>query len=310
MSLKRDTERGTLRWRLTTRRNLSFPGKKILPGALFFLLFILVTSTLASEKEIIRLSRLHLQKGEYYNAITEAMRYRYLYPEGRYIPESMLLTGKAYFLGGNYNQANKMLHRCFDTYKDRDEGEEALYTLAYMRMTTGSPFYANRLYQQYQYLYEKGRFRESVLADRCYTLALMNELGDAKNTISDYYTLYPNGRYSDNLKELALLINEEAERPRKSIWVSLIGSIFLPGFGHFYTENYATGVFSLGSNAALIYLIYDSYRDREPFRLLFFTFLELSFYQYSIFSSIRNVQDYNSREEFYRTIKLGIRGKF
>ena len=308
MPLRRDLPRGTSRGRFTSRSNRC-PGKKIRTGALLLLLFIPVT-TLAAEREILKLSKLHLQKGEYYNAITEAMRYRYLYPDGAHIPESMLLTGKAYFLGKNYNQAGKLLYRCFDTYKDREEGEEALYTLAYMRMTTSSPFNANRLYQQYQYLYEKGRFRESVLADRCYTLALMNELNDAKNAISEYYTLYPNGRYSDNLNELAVLINTEAERPRKSIWVSLIGSIFLPGFGHFYTENYAAGVFSLGSNAALIYLIYDSYRDRDAFRLLFFTFLELSFYQYSIYSSIRNVQDYNSREEFYRNVKLGIRGKF
>jgi hypothetical protein len=310
MPLKRNTRNSTSRKRLTTTRNYSCPGKKILAGALFPILFILGTTGLASEKEIIKLSRLHLQKGEYYNAITEAMRYRHLYPDGDYIPESMLLTGKAYFLGGNYNRANKILYRCFDNYKDRDEGEEALYTLAYMRMTTGSPFYANRLYQQYQYLYKNGRFKESALADKCYTLALMNELGDAKNAISDYYTLYPEGRYSDNLKELGLLINNEKERPKKSIWVSLIGSIFLPGFGHLYTENYATGAFSLGSNAALIYLIYDSYRDRDKFRFLFFSLLEFSFYQYSIFSSIRNVQDYNSREEFYRTIKLGITRKF
>ena len=310
MSLKRNTRNSTSRKRFTTTRSYTCAGKKLLAGALFPILFILGTTALASEKEIIKLSRLHLQRGEYYNAITEAMRYRYLHPDGEYIPESMLLTGKAYFLGGNYNQASKILYRCYDNYKDRDEGEEALYTLAHMRMTTGSPFYANRLYQQYQYLYKSGRFKESALADRCYTLALMNELGDAKNTISDYYMLYPEGRYSDNLKELELLINNEKERPKKSIWVSLIGSIFLPGFGHFYTENYTTGVFALGSNAALIYLIYDSYRDRDSFRLLFFTFLELSFYQYSIFSSIRNVQDYNSREEFYRTIKLGITRKF
>jgi outer membrane protein assembly factor BamD (BamD/ComL family) len=274
------------------------------------LLSILTTIGLSSEKEIIELIRLHLKNGEYYNAITESMRYQYVYPDGDHMPESMLLMGKAYFLGKNYVQATKILNRCYDRYKRRDEGEEALYTLAYMRTTTGSPFYALRLYQQYQYIYKNGRFLERVHADKCYALALMNELDDAKNAISDYYKLYPDSRYSDNLKELELMIQNERERPKKSIWVSFIGSVFLPGFGHFYTENYTTGALALGSNAALIYLIYDSYQDGDGFRLLLFTFLELSFYQYSLFSSIRSVHEYNSREEFHRNIILGIRKKF
>jgi outer membrane protein assembly factor BamD (BamD/ComL family) len=309
MPLKINIPNSTLRGQSLPTRHGSY--KKIFISTLLpCLLSILTTIGLSSEKEIIELVRLHLKNGEYYNAITESMRYQYVYPDGDYMPESMLLMGKAYFLGRNYEQATKILNRCYDKYKSRDEGEEALYTLAYMRTTTGSPFYALRLYQQYQYIYKNGRFLERVHADKCYSLALMNELDDAKNAISDYYKLYPDSRYSDNLKELELMIKNERERPKKSMWVSLIGSVFLPGFGHFYTENYTTGAFSLCSNAALIYLIYDSYQDRDTFRLLFFTFLELSFYQYSIFSSIRSVHEYNSREEFYRNIILGITKKF
>lgn len=264
----------------------------------------------ASEADIIQLAKVHLEHGEYYNAITEIMRYQFLYPGGEFIPRSMLLMGEAYYQGGDPLRAHEILNNCHRSYQDSAEGEEALYRMSLIRMNAGSPFFAHRIQQKYLYLYPQGKFREAVSADQCYSLALMGELKAAKKGIDEYRRLYPGGSAADNLNELAAKIHREEERPRKNIWVSLIGSIFLPGFGHFYTERYAIGAFTLGTNAALIYLIYDGIRDGDQFRVLFFSVLEFSFYQYSLFSSIRNVGDYNSREVFCREILLGLKRRF
>jgi outer membrane protein assembly factor BamD (BamD/ComL family) len=279
-------------------------------ATLYTILTSLTMPLHASEADLIHLAGVHLEHGEYYNAITEIMRYQFLYPGGEFIPRSMLLMSEAYYRGGYPFKAHEILDNCHRTYQDRAEGEEALYRMSLIRMSEGSPFFAHRIQQKYLYLYPQGEFRETISADQCYSLALMGEFEQAKKGIDEYRRLYPGGSAADNLNELAAMIHREEERPQKNIWVSLIGSIFLPGFGHFYTERYALGAFTLGTNAALIYLIYDGIRDGDQFRVLFFSVLEFSFYQYSLFSSIRNVRDYNSREVFCREIQLGLKRRF
>jgi len=288
-----------------------FGRRLLLLAATFCVIHAPLAMTLhASEADLIDLARAHLEHGEYYNAITETMRYQFLYPAGEFIPRSMLLMSEAYYRGGYPFKAHEILNTCHRSYQDRAEGEEALYRMSLIRLSEGSPFYAHRMQQKYLYLYPQGKFREAISADQCYSLALMGDLEQAKKGIDEYQKLYPGGNAADNLNELSAMIHREEERSRKNIWVSLIGSIFLPGFGHFYTERYALGAFTLGTNAALIYLIYDGIRDGDQFRVLFFSVLEFSFYQYSLFSSIRNVTDYNNREVFCREIQLGLKRRF
>ena len=77
----------------------------------------------ASDKEIINLGRFYIANGEYYNAITEMMRYQSLFPEGEYFPDSLLLMAKAYYEGDNYHNAVDALSECYSKFKNRHEGE-------------------------------------------------------------------------------------------------------------------------------------------------------------------------------------------
>lgn len=264
----------------------------------------------ASEKKCMELIRYHIQNREYYNAITETMRYQYVYPKGRNYPESLVLQGKAYYLGGNYLMAVRSLETCFSSYRDTPEGDASLYYTGHIRLVTGSPYYAYRTFQQYLYLYPEGRFREKARVDMCYSTALMNDLDESKEKISLYRKEFPDGAFLKEVKHLETLIFREEERPKKSVWVSVLGSIFVPGFGHFYTERYDIGFFTFFTNAALIYLFYDGYRDNDKLRMAVFGIAELSFYQHSLFSAVTNVYQYNSREEFYRNVQLGISRRF
>lgn len=92
--------------------------------------------------------------------------------------------------------------------------------------------------------------------------------------------------------------------------ISVAGSILVPGFGHFYTGRYLTGLLSFATNAVLIFLIYDAWRDDNSFRMLVFGAAELAFYQYSVYSAVRNVYEYNSREAFFKSVRLAFPVRF
>lgn len=264
----------------------------------------------AGEKELVDLSMLHYNKGEYYNSITESMRYQYNYPQGKYYAEAILIMGNAYFKGDNYYKASAAYTECYSKYANTPEGEEALLRLGYIRIIKGSPYFAYRSLQEYRYIYDNGRYIEDAEAALCYAGALMDDLPGAKENIQAYRDKYPEGKYTEELNNLNKLIDSEINKTKKSVWVSVAGSVFLPGFGHFYTGKYKIGLLSFFSNAALISLFCHSYKNNNKFGMLIFGIGELSFYQYSLYSAISNVYEYNSDKNFRKSIKLSILQRF
>jgi outer membrane protein assembly factor BamD (BamD/ComL family) len=285
------------------------------PRSMFLLVLVLAMCAVAriaaaDEARIAALARAHYDAGEYYNAVTECMRQVDLYPGGKGAPDALLLMGQAYYRGGNYYSATLAMMNCYDAYRDREQGERALLYLAYMRLQTGSPYFATRTLQEYRHIYREGAYLELTALDLCYASALDYDGRGALKALDDYNASWPDGKYVQKAQELRALILDEINRPRKSLAVSVVGSLLMPGFGNFYTGNYLTGTFSLLCNAALIYLIYDAYRDDNRFRMAVFGIAEFSFYQYSVISAINNVYLYNSREPFYRTVRLSMQEHF
>jgi TolA-binding protein len=192
----------------------------------------------ASQKDIIDSARAHIRAGEYYNAITETMRYQHLYPAGLYHPESLLIMAEAYYRGGNIFESAGIMSQCYNKYRNKPEGEKALFLLGHIRLVSGSTYFAFRTYQEYNYIYKNGAYSEAVSADTCRALALLDDFESAMSSMETHLKNYPEGEYTGNQAELRKLLDDEASRPRKKMWLSVLGSIFIPGFGHFYTEKY------------------------------------------------------------------------
>ncbi|TAL35269.1 MAG: hypothetical protein EPN93_10745 [Spirochaetes bacterium] len=295
---------GAFAYTLNTRASL------VLRAVLVLALSAVARGAAADEARVAALARAHYDAGEYYNTVTECMRLVALYPGSAGAPDALLLMGEAYYRGGNYYSATLTMMSCYDTYRDREQGERALLYLAYMRLQTGSPYFATRTLQEYQHIYREGAYRELAALDLCYAAALDYDGRGTLKALDDYGASWPDGKYAQKAQDLRALVLEEINRPRKSLAVSVVGSLLMPGFGHFYTGNYLTGAFSLLCNAGLIYLIYDAYRDDNRFRMAVFGLAEFSFYQYSVISAINNVYQYNSREPYYRTVRLSMQEHF
>ena len=278
---------------------------------LSILFIILISPPLAAgEAEIINSARTSYKNSEYFNAVTEALRYQYLYPGGTYYPESLVLLGKAYYKGNNYGYAAQMLSKCYNEYPGHPMGEESLLLFGYMRMMRGSPFYALRTFQEYRYVYKKGKYKENAAKHICYSSAFTGNLAGSLHEIKKFRKEFPESKYKDEIDKLEKDIFKEISRPRKSMAVSVAGSIFLPGFGHFYAGETKNGFFSLLTNALLIFMIYDGAVTGNRTQMIFFTLLEVSFYQYSIYSAINNVREFNSRKNFFKGVRLNIGTEF
>jgi len=135
---------------------------------------------------LLKLADTFMSNKEYYHAITECMRYQFLYPEGKEYPRSMLIMSRAYFLGGNYYNATDIAYDCYKKYTNTTYGESALYNLAVMRLMEGSPFFAYRTYQEYFSIYPDGKYRETARLDFIYAQILLNNFRNAKNNVDEF----------------------------------------------------------------------------------------------------------------------------
>jgi len=264
----------------------------------------------SGEADIIDLANKHYSRGDYYSSKTETMRYQALYPKGKFFPNSMVLAGKSCLKGENFACAVHTLYSCYRKYPSVFPGEESLYLLGYLKLQQGSPYYALRRFQEYGYVYPGGFFKERVELNICYAIALTGDLENSINRIKKFNEKYPKSSLKKEAVTLEDGIIRELNRPRKSMLVSVLGSVVIPGFGHFYTGNYSTGFLSFFTNALLVYLIYNGCQSGNMFQTVFFSLAEFSFYQYSIYGAIRDVYDYNSRKNYYRRLKLGLSHQF
>ncbi|MFW5770484.1 MAG: hypothetical protein ACOCX9_03520 [Spirochaetota bacterium] len=278
--------------------------------AVMIMLFPVNRACAADSHPLLQQAERHIENRQYYHAVTELMRYQFIYPGGEDYYESMLMMGKAYYLGDNYYRATQVMAECYNTARDTGEGEKALYFLGIIRLKSGSPFFAYRTIQEYMYIYPEGPYNELSQLHACHALALMNDHQKALDGIHEFLDKYPQTQYREEALTLEKNIIEQVNRPRKSPLAAFLGSLVIPGFGHFYTGNIGVGLLSFFTNAGLIYLIYDGYTDGDMFRAAFFGFIELSFYQYSLFNGVRSVHEYNSDNEYYNTIRMSVKTRF
>lgn len=273
-------------------------------------IILLFVPVAASEKGLIELAGYHYDNKEYYNSITESMRYQFLYPQGHFFPMSMLVMGKSYFKGGDSEKALNILSECYSRYTNKEEGETALFYSGLLRLESGSYRYAAKNFQEYNYVYSKGIFKEEALINLSIAHALAENYDEAENKLLEYRKIFPDGKLSIKGEELSVLVKNARLRPKKNLVIAGLSSALIPGSGYFYTGKYMLGLFSLLTNGALIYGIYDGYKKNNQFQMIFFSVIEFSFYNYSIIGSIKSANEYNEGNDFKKEVLIGFKTGF
>lgn len=266
----------------------------------------------AGEDEVLETARRYYEGGDYYSAITEVMRYQFLFPAGSGYARSMLLMGKAYYRGGNYRAALGVFSSCGRDFAGSPAGEEALYLSGYMQLEKGELSGAMIAAGEYRRRYPAGAFIEEMDRDACFSAALSRDRAGSREHIRAYREKYPEGKYRAGLERLEKTLDGDAARPQRYLWLSVLGSALIPGFGHFYTGHYTEGVLTLFSNALFIFMICNAAMMNNTFQIVFFSLAEAVVYQYNLFSAVRVVDEYNGKRErdFFRNVRLGMTASF
>ncbi len=271
-----------------------------------------VRGAMAGGEDIMAMALRFYSAGDYYVAITEALRYQCFYPGGPLSGKSMLLMGKAYYKGSNYRAALNVFTSVHRSHDGKDEGDEALYLAGFVHLMKGSTAEAARLRDLYRAAYRKGRFMEEADRDACVGAVLESNIPGSLRIIASYRERYPGGKYSGELDRLEKTIAGETGRPRRHLWLGVLGSALFPGFGHFYTGNYAVGFLTLFTNALCAFMIYDGHRCHDTYRMVFFGIAGGIVYGYNLFGAVRSVNEFNEKgdRELFRRVRLGITASF
>jgi len=274
------------------------------------LIILLEAAALSKGGMLVDTAELYYSKKEYYNAITELMRFQYLYPDSARNPDSMILMAKSYYMGGNKSEAALIFSDCYKKYPDTYFGQQALFYSGYIRLSEDSFYYALKMFQEYRFVYKNGDFYEDSAFNICLAEILAENYTEAQSAIAAYRKEFPEGKYAEDADLLSVKVTEEQNRPRKSPWIAGISSAIVPGLGYIYTEKYLLGLFSMFSNGALIYLAYDGFRDGNMFRMAVFSVLEFSFYNWSLGGSILSAHEFNDNSDFRKEIRMHIKRPF
>jgi tetratricopeptide (TPR) repeat protein len=270
---------------------------------------LLLKPAFSSEKGIIDLAEYHYNSLEYYNAITESMRYQFLYPEGILFPRSMLIMGKSYYKGGDREKALNIFTECHYRFGNLKEGETALFYSGIIRFEAGAYQFAARNFLEYKYIYPNGKFYEDAIINLSLIYILAENYDEAEIQLEEYNKISPEWRLTQG-SELSSILLEAKNRQRKSLYTAGILSALIPGSGYFYTEKYKLGIFSFFTNAALIFGIYDGYKKNNKLQMIFFSVIEFSFYNYSIVGSIKSADEYNRRDDLKKEVQAGLKMSF
>ena len=275
-----------------------------------FLIFLLLipSAIFSNGEDLLNMAKYFYLENDYYSAITESMRFQCLYPEDKLYPESMVIMGKSFFKTGRAELALNTFSQCYSNFYSTESGQEALFLSGVVRLLSGSFLYGDVTFRRYNFIYKDGIFYKESLFNSGIASALAENYDEAKRIFYEYKSLFPEG--SQEVNAVIDKIQKEEKRQKKSPAIAGLLSALIPGSGYLYTENYRLAGLSIATNAALIGLAYDGYRKNNKFQLIFFSIIELSFYNYYIAGAIKSAKEYNEPRDLNEELLLMVKRRF
>ena len=225
---------------------------------LLLCLFLQVNLAAADESIVLtgdvqmRLGDAFMAEGEYYRAVTEYKKYLILFPEGRQSDTALFKTGRAYYLGLEYESAIQVFAALRTRFPGSPYGAEAAYhegvcnTKLNRLDKAAAAFEAAASMKPAPEIAPKSRLgRALVEFDR----------GDLEKTRTDlqrFVADFPTDPRTGKVRTALSLLPQEDELPSKSPLAAGILSAIVPGSGHMYAGHYGDGATALLLNGLFI----------------------------------------------------------
>ncbi|MDO9558306.1 MAG: tetratricopeptide repeat protein [Syntrophales bacterium] len=230
---------------------------------------------------------------DYYRAITEYKRFKYLYPVDVLVEKSDFRIGECYFKAGRRAEAIDFFNAFMRQYPAGALRPDALYLKG--QAEKDQKRYTDAMTTFNELIRTGGvNYRDRALYAQALVLLAQQDWQSAREsfaTLPQESPLYPSAKlYSDGLGRMDGL-------PRKSPALAGTLAAVLPGAGHLYAERPRDALVSFLLNGSFIWAAVELFRNNNNVAGGIVAFFELGWYGGNIYSAIGSAHKYNKRIE-------------
>ena len=192
-----------------------------------------------------------LADGEYYRAVTEYLRYLYLFPEAERASYALLQIGLAHFHGGEYQRAIDYFARVRASYDPEHFAAAAYHEgLCYERLN--QPDQARDAFERAVVFDTAGAPAREALLGKALSRVRQGDLAGGRTELARFQALYPQEPRVGSVSRAVEQIDAQAGVPGKSPLLAGALSAVLPGSGQAYAGRYRDGLVALLVNGLFI----------------------------------------------------------
>jgi tetratricopeptide (TPR) repeat protein len=188
---------------------------------------------------------------EYYRAVTEYMKFLYLFPDSERTPYALLQIGMANYQGGEHRQAIEYFARVRATYSSEYFPTAAFYEgVCYEKLK--QPDKARDAFDRAFFFDPSTDPAATALIGRSLNRAGQSDTAASRASLQKHLELFPDSERFEGATRSLILLDEFETAPRKSPAMAGTMSAILPGSGHMYAGRYKDGMMSLLINGLFI----------------------------------------------------------
>lgn len=189
--------------------------------------------------------------GEYYRAVTEYLRYLYLFPGAERTPYALLQIGLAHFHGGEYQRAIDYFARVRASYAPAYFAAAAYHEgLCYERLN--QPDKAQDAFERAVAFDTAGAPAREALLGKALGRIRQGDLAGGRTELDRFQEYFPEEPRVGSVARAVELIDAQAGAPRKSPLLAGILSAVVPGSGQAYAGKHRDGLVALLVNGLFI----------------------------------------------------------
>jgi len=189
---------------------------------------------------------------EYYRAITEFKRFRFLFPYSERGDYALLQIGKAYLQGGETDRAVQSFQDLWEKFPFSPLAAQSRYLEGLATWKGKKPQKARGLFEALARDDPESAQAPQALAAAALVQLEADDPRGAGESLDLFLNRYPDHPRAEQVREAGRMLAEYRSLPQKSEVLAGILSGILPGAGYAYAEEFATGFMSLGVNGAFI----------------------------------------------------------
>jgi tetratricopeptide (TPR) repeat protein len=228
-------------------------------------------------------------EGEYYRAITEYKRFKYLYPVDMLVEKSDFRIGECYSRAARWLEAIDAFNAFIKRYPLSSSYEDALYLKGQAQKELKR--YSDAMTTFDELIRLSVRYRDRARFAQALSLLEQEEWQKARDVFASLSRGSPLYNQADIY---AKGIDGLESIPRKS--PALAGTLaILPGAGHLYAERPRDALLSFLLNGAFIWAAVELFRNNNNVAGGVVTFFELGWYSGNIYSAVNSAHKYNKR---------------